>query len=90
MSDWTWECEPDAENVVGGDPPLPAHVRDEVERIGQELADAVAVARIGQPFDPESSGVSRVFNIARGQLIVWYLEDARDNVVLIVQVSFSG
>ncbi|GGT42875.1 hypothetical protein [Streptomyces purpureus] len=46
MSDWTWEYEPDAENVVGG---LGRAQRLEVEAIAQRIADAVGDRRIGKP-----------------------------------------
>ena len=48
MSDWTWEYVPDAANVVGG---LTQKQIDEVESLALRIADAVAVRRIGTPFD---------------------------------------
>jgi len=48
MSDWTWEYVPDAANVVGG---LAQGQIDQVESLAARIADAVAVRRIGTPFD---------------------------------------
>ncbi|MFC4517266.1 MULTISPECIES: hypothetical protein [Streptomyces] len=45
MSDWTWEHEPDAENVVGGRRPTQ---RLEVEAIAQGITEVVGVRRIGK------------------------------------------
>lgn len=56
MSDWTWEYEPDAENVVGG---LDMTQRLEVEAVAQRIADAVGVRRIGKPFDITESASGR-------------------------------
>jgi len=48
MSDWTWEYVPDAANVVGG---LTQGQIDQVESLASRIAEAVAVRRIGTPFD---------------------------------------
>ena len=48
MSDWTWEYVPDAANVVGG---LTRAQIDQVGSLASRIADAVAVRRIGTPFD---------------------------------------
>jgi hypothetical protein len=48
LSDWTWEYVPDAANVVGG---LTQAQIDQVESLASRIADAVAVRRIGTPFD---------------------------------------
>jgi hypothetical protein len=47
MSDWTWEYVPDAANVVGG---LTHAQIGQVESLASGI-DAVAVRRIGTPFD---------------------------------------
>ena len=56
MSDWTWEYVPDAANVIGG---LTHAQIDEVESLASRIADAVAVRRIGVPFDVRESVVQR-------------------------------
>ncbi|MFI8520262.1 hypothetical protein ACIGEZ_20905 [Streptomyces sp. NPDC085481] len=86
MSDWTWEYEPDAENVVGG---LDMAQRLEVEAIAQRIADAVGVRRIGKPFDITESA-SGVRTFAEGSVMVWYQEDYRDDVVLILRAQHFG
>jgi hypothetical protein len=48
VSDWTWEYVPDAANVVSG---LTEAQIDQVESLAVRLADAVAIRRIGTPFD---------------------------------------
>jgi len=48
MSHWTWEYVPDAASVVGG---LTLAQIDQVEGLAARIADAVAVRRIGTPFD---------------------------------------
>ncbi|MCZ4126044.1 hypothetical protein [Streptomyces sp. H39-S7] len=87
MSDWTWEYDPDAENVVGG---LPDAVKERVEAVAQRLAEAAGVAHIGQPFDIAVSGVSGVMSFSEGWLTVWYLEDGRagENTVLVLAVNY--
>ena len=52
MSDWTWEYVPDAANVVGG---LTHKQVDDVESLALRIADAVAVRRIGTPFDVQEA-----------------------------------
>lgn len=52
MSDWTWEYVPDAANVVGG---LSETQIDDVESLVSRIADAVAVRRIGTPYDVRES-----------------------------------
>ena len=61
MSDWTWEYVPDAANVVGGLTPTQI---DQVESLASRIADAVAVRRIGTPFDA-TEAVSNVRATAR-------------------------
>ncbi|MGJ7417337.1 hypothetical protein AB9128_15995 [Streptomyces cinereoruber] len=86
MSDWTWEYEPDAENVVGG---LDGAQRLEVEAIAQRIADAVGVRRIGKSFDITESA-SGVRTFAEGTVMVWYQEDYRDDVVLVLRAQHFG
>ncbi|UCM86601.1 hypothetical protein [Streptomyces marincola] len=86
MSDWTREYEPDAENVAGG---LEAAQRLEVEALAQRIADAVGVRRIGKPFTITESA-SGVRTFAEGGVMVWYQEDYRDDVVLVLRVQHFG
>jgi plasmid stabilization system protein ParE len=86
MSDWTWEYVPDAANVVGG---LTQAQIDEVERLASRIADAVAVRRIGVSFDIGES-VSSVKSYGEGSVMIWFLEDNRDDVVLVVRVQHFG
>lgn len=83
MSDWTWEYDPDAQHVIGG---LSPGLRREVETLAQRLADAAAVAYVGDP-DVEDSGVGRVKFRSQGHLLVAYLEHRRLRLVLIVRVQ---
>ena len=82
MSDWTWEYVPDAANVIGG---LTHAQIDEVESLASRIADAVAVRKIGVPFDVRES-VSSVKSYGEGPVVIWFLEDYRDDVVLVVRV----
>ncbi|MBB1252100.1 hypothetical protein H3146_01780 [Streptomyces sp. OF3] len=84
MSDWTWDYLPDAENVVGG---LDSARRAEVERIARSIADAVGVRRIGAPLTYEAA--SGVNTHAEGMVLIWYQEDYRDDVVLILRVQYT-
>lgn len=81
--DWTWEHMPDAAEVVGGPS---SGQKAEIEALAERIADAVGVRRIGRPFDVTES-VSDVQVHTEGHLAVWYLEDYRDNVVLVVRVQ---
>jgi hypothetical protein len=83
MSDWTWEYVPDAAKVVGG---LTRAQIDEVESLASRIADAVAVRRIGVSFGIRES-VSSVKSYGEGPVIIWFLEDYRDDVVLVVRVQ---
>jgi hypothetical protein len=83
MSDWTWEYVPDAANVVGG---LTQAQIDQVESLASRIADAVAVRRIGTPFDV-TEAVSNVKSYGEGPVMIWFLEDYRDDVVLVVRVQ---
>lgn len=85
MSDWTWEYVPDAANVIGG---LTHAQIDEVESLASRIADAVAVRRIGVPFDVRES-VSSVKSYGEGPVVIWFLEDYRDDVVLGQAVASS-
>jgi plasmid stabilization system protein ParE len=83
MSDWTWEYVPDAASVVGG---LTQAQIDQVESLASRIADAVAVRRIGTPFDV-TEAVSNVKSYGEGPVMIWFLEDYRDDVVLVVRVQ---
>jgi plasmid stabilization system protein ParE len=86
MSDWTWEYVPDAANVVDG---LTQKQIDEVESLALRIADAVAVRRIGTPFDVQEA-VSNVKSYGEGPVMIWFLEDYRDDTVLVVRVLHLG
>ena len=86
MSDWTWEYVPDAASVVGG---LTRAQIDQVERLAARIADAVAVRRIGTSLDVRE-GVSNVKSYGEGPVLIWFLEDYRDDVVLVVRVQYFG
>jgi plasmid stabilization system protein ParE len=86
MSDWTWEYVPDAANVVGG---LTQKQIDEVESLALRIADAVAVRRMGTPFDVQEA-VSNVKSYGEGPVMIWFLEDYRDDTVLVVRVLHLG
>jgi hypothetical protein len=79
MSHWTWEYVPDAASVVGG--LTPAQI-DQVEGLAARIADAAAVRRIGAPFDVVEA-VSNVKSYGEGPVMIWFLEDYRDDVVLV-------
>jgi hypothetical protein len=79
MSHWTWEYVPDAASVVGR--LTPAQI-DQVEGLAARIADAVAVRRIGTPFDVVEA-VSKVKSYGEGPVMIWFLEDYRDDVVLV-------
>ena len=86
MSDWTWEYVPDAPSIVGG---LTQAQVDEVESLASRIADAVAVRRIGTSFDVREL-VSNVKSYGEGPVMIWFLEDYRDDVVLVVRVQHFG
>ena len=83
MSHWTWEYVPDAASVVGG---LTRAQIDQVEGLAARIADAVAVRRIGTPVDVVEA-VSNVKSYDEGPVMIWFLEDYRDDVVLVVPVQ---
>jgi plasmid stabilization system protein ParE len=83
VSDWTWEYNPDAEHVVGD---LSEPYRRDVEDLARRVAEAVGVRRIGHPFDIRESA-SGVKTHAEGPVMIWYQEDYRDDVVLILRVQ---
>jgi plasmid stabilization system protein ParE len=62
---------------------------DEVESLALRIADAVAVRRIGTPFDVQEA-VSNVKSYGEGPAMIWFLEDYRDDTVLIVRVLHLG
>jgi hypothetical protein len=68
VSDWTWEYSPDAAHVVGG---LAPEQVAEVDALAQRLADAVAVRRIGTPFD-EQEAASDLKTYGEGPVLLWY------------------
>jgi hypothetical protein len=86
VSDWTWECVPDAASVVGG---LTSEQIAEVDALAGRLADAAGVRRIGIPFDLQEA-VSGLKTYGEGSLVIWFLEDYRDDVVLVVRVQHLG
>jgi hypothetical protein len=86
MSDWTWEYVPDAASVVGG--LSQAHI-DEVESLAARIADAVSMRRIGTSFDVREA-VSNVKSYGEGPVLIWFLEDYRDDVLLVVRVQHFG
>jgi len=86
MSGWTWEYVLDAANVVGG---LTKAQIDQVESLASRIADAVAVRRIGVSFDV-TEAVSNVKSYGEGSMMIWFLEDYRDDVVLVVRVQHFG
>lgn len=86
MSDWTWEYSPDAAHVVGG---LAPELVAEVEAVAQRIADAVAVRRIGVPFD-EQEGASDLKTYGEGPLLLWFQEFYRFDLVLVVRVQHLG
>jgi hypothetical protein len=86
MSDWTWEYVPDAATVTDG---LTRTQINEVEALAVRIADAVAVRRIGIPFDVREAA-SGVKSYGEGPVMIWFLEDYRDDIVLIVRVQHLG
>lgn len=86
MSDWTWEYVPDRATVVGG---LTLEQIAEVEALAARLADAVGVRRIGSSFDLQEA-VSGLKTYGEGSLLIWFLEDYRDDVVLVVRAQHLG
>ena len=86
MSDWTWEYSPDAEHVVGG---LTQERVAEVEALARRIADAVAVRRIGTPFD-EQETASNLKVFGEGPVLMWYQEYYLFDVVLVVRVQHLG
>ena len=59
---------------------------DQVESLASRIADAVAVRRIGTPFDV-TEAVSNVKSYGDGPVMIWFVEDYRDDVVLVVRVQ---
>jgi plasmid stabilization system protein ParE len=86
VSGWTWEYVPDAASVVGG---LTRAQIDQVERLASRIADAVAVRRIGASFNVREA-VSNLKSYGEGPVMIWFLEDYRDDVVLVVRVQHFG
>jgi plasmid stabilization system protein ParE len=62
---------------------------DEVESLALRIADAVAVRRIGTPFDVQEA-VSNVKSYGEGPVMIWFLEDYRDDIILVVRVLHLG
>ena len=86
MSDWTWQYVPDRASVVGG---LTSEQIAEVEALAARLADAVGVRRIGTAFGLQEA-VSGMKTYGEGSLLIWFLEDYREDVVLVVRVQHVG
>jgi plasmid stabilization system protein ParE len=86
VSDWTWEYVPDAAHVIGS---LPQEQVAEVEALATRIADAVAVRRIGVPLDVQEA-VSNLKTHGEGSLLIWFLEDYREDIVLVVRVQHLG
>lgn len=86
MSEWTWEYSPDAAHVVGG---LAPEQIAEVDALAQRIADAVAVRRIGVPFD-EQEAASDLKTYGEGSVLLWFQEYYRFDVVLVVRVQHLG
>jgi hypothetical protein len=86
VSDWTWEYVPDAAGVVGG---LTSEQVAEVGVLAARLADAVGVRRIGTPFDLQEA-VSGLKTYGEGSLLIWFMEDYRNDIVLVVRVQYLG
>jgi plasmid stabilization system protein ParE len=86
VSDWTWEYVLDAAHVIVG---LTQQQVAEVEALAARIADAVAVRRIGTPFDVQEA-VSSLKTYGEGPLLIWFLEDYREDVVLVVRVQHLG
>jgi hypothetical protein len=86
VSGWTWEYSPDAAHVVGG---LTPEQIAEVDSLAQRIADAVAVRRIGMPFD-EQEAASDLKAYGEGSVLLWFQEYYRFDVVLVVRVQHLG
>jgi hypothetical protein len=86
VSEWTWEYSPDAAHVVGG---LAPEQIAEVDALAQRIADAVAVRRIGAPFD-EQEAASDLKTYGEGSVLLWFQEYYRFDVVLVVRVQHLG
>src|ERR1700761_4095255 len=56
---------------------------DQVESLASRIADAVAVRRIGVSFDV-TEAVSNIKSYGEGPVMIWFPEDYRDDVVLVV------
>jgi hypothetical protein len=86
VSDWTWEYVPGTASVVAG---LTLEQIAEVEALAARLADAVGVRRIGTRFDLQEA-VSGLKTYGEGSMLIWFMEDYRDDVVLVVRVQHLG
>uniref|UniRef100_UPI0026389617 hypothetical protein n=1 Tax=Trebonia sp. TaxID=2767075 RepID=UPI0026389617 len=62
---------------------------DQVESLASRIADAVAVRRIGTSLDVREA-VSNVKSYGEGTVMIWFLEDYRDDVILVVRVQHFG
>jgi hypothetical protein len=49
----------------------------------------LSVRRIGTPFDLQEA-VSGLKSYGEGSLVIWFLEDYRDDIVLVVRVQHLG
>jgi hypothetical protein len=61
----------------------------EVDALAQRIADAVAVRRIGVPFD-EQEAASDLKAQGEGSVLLWFQEYYRFDVVLVVRVQHLG
>ena len=64
----------------------PAQI-DQVESLASRIADAVAVRRIGTSLNV-ADAVSNVKSYGEGPVMIWFLEDYRDDVVMVVRVQY--
>jgi hypothetical protein len=60
-----------------------------VESLASRIADAAAVRRISVPLDIRES-VSNVKSYGEGPVMIWFLEDYRDDAVLVVRLKHFG
>jgi hypothetical protein len=61
----------------------------EVDALAQRIAEAVAVRRIGTPFD-EQEAASDLKAYGEGSVLLWYQEYYRFDLVVVVRVQHLG
>jgi hypothetical protein len=87
MSDWTWEYVPDAARVVGGLTTASLRRRSMRRNALQcESPTRPQCPGSARPFDIRES-VSNLQSHGEGPVMIWFLEDYRENVVLVVRVQ---